>query len=395
MVLHLKRLARLYPDSQLPRMEGEGRISARLLGRKVTACTLGQLPPLMQAPLLLDVDLDFLVIPEVSYRKKDSHPELPWCWPEEMVESLNKKNIRPAVITISRSVEGGYTPLRWRHFAEELQDRFQKKQSSLVMAAEYLRRSALFATERKLAEAERMCFAALQREAGFAAPSFHLAEILYLQGRLQEARARYRDAIAKDPAYRMRWKSAGVLAQLQNDWSRMESECARARALDPEDPYACLGLAQITLRRRQWQEAEEWLKTALRIDSSLTDAHRLMGDLLMETRRLNEASEAYRTSLKLALAGAAPLNSPISSFYKRPVDRGHFQVCAKLGRLYAKEGRLHDAISAYRLAVAGGTPCLRTRLHLGWLTFCQRPWGAPIYKLFCAVRGWLKNFTAP
>ncbi|MFZ6016554.1 MAG: hypothetical protein ACOYU0_02855 [Nitrospirota bacterium] len=44
----------------------------------------------------------------------------PWILPERLVERLTLKGITVDILTISYSVEGGFTPLRYKYLGEEL-----------------------------------------------------------------------------------------------------------------------------------------------------------------------------------------------------------------------------------------------------------------------------------
>ena len=92
---------------------------AAVLGKPVTVCSLADLPKFDES-VLLDIDVDFLVIPCVSYGESDRHSALPWCWPEELLARLGSCRLRAELVTIAYSVEGGYTPLLWKYLGDEL-----------------------------------------------------------------------------------------------------------------------------------------------------------------------------------------------------------------------------------------------------------------------------------
>jgi hypothetical protein len=110
---HLKRILWEYPGASSVVVEDD-RMTASVLGKTLTICPLHSLPGLHE-PVLLDIDIDYLVIPKVSHEKRDQHDALPWCWPNELVKRLQDTEIRSDLTTVAYSVEGGYTPLQWKY----------------------------------------------------------------------------------------------------------------------------------------------------------------------------------------------------------------------------------------------------------------------------------------
>ena len=114
----LKRLTTEFPGaSRLLKVE-EAQISLTLLDKPVRVCTLDHLPPL-EEKVLLDIDTDFFTIPRAC-SLSNQHRTLPWCWPGELVARLKARGVQADLITIAYSVEGGYTPVKWKYLADEL-----------------------------------------------------------------------------------------------------------------------------------------------------------------------------------------------------------------------------------------------------------------------------------
>jgi len=67
---HLKKLLKTYPTASRSVIEEEHRITASVLGKTLTVCPLRELPDLREN-VLLDIDVDYLVIPRVSYGGAD------------------------------------------------------------------------------------------------------------------------------------------------------------------------------------------------------------------------------------------------------------------------------------------------------------------------------------
>ena len=114
----LKKVLKSYPGNSIQVRGDSGQISTAVLGKPVRVCTLGNLPRI-EGNVLLDIDVDFLTIRQAC--RSFAPPEaLPWCWPGEFMERLQARELAATVITIAYSVEGGYTPLKWKYLGDEL-----------------------------------------------------------------------------------------------------------------------------------------------------------------------------------------------------------------------------------------------------------------------------------
>src|SRR5262249_28680551 len=74
-VRHARQLIQRYPGPREKIRVADDRISTSLLGTRLTICALSSLPRIEQE-VLLDVDIDFFVIPRVSFGKWDTHAPL-------------------------------------------------------------------------------------------------------------------------------------------------------------------------------------------------------------------------------------------------------------------------------------------------------------------------------
>ncbi len=105
--------------------EKEGIISAKLLGRNFTICILEKLPILKQ-DILLDIDTDFLIIDSLlnADNTKNIGKRKPWILPQDLVRVLKEKLRHPQIITIAYSVNGGYTPIIYKHLGDQIAEHY-------------------------------------------------------------------------------------------------------------------------------------------------------------------------------------------------------------------------------------------------------------------------------
>ncbi|MDP2996081.1 MAG: tetratricopeptide repeat protein [Bryobacterales bacterium] len=373
---HLRKILKKYPESSRRPKIGERSITATVLGKPLTVCPLASLPVIAEQ-VLLDLDTDYLLIPRVSYGESDAHSRLPWRWPGELVARIASSAIRARIVTVAYSVEGGYTPLKWKYLGDELALRIRQPEDSralagleaLGLAAQRMAASDHPGAEREYRRAQEILPAS-------AAPLFHLALHSAQLGRMEEARRFYADALAADPSYRSPYLGNGFVLQ----WDGHREEAARAHRavieIDPANHYACLGLAQIAAQRRQYAQAEDLFRRVLALTPDSVDAQRGLAKLLSRRGLIGEAVSLYESSMRLALHGHRPLAAPIvtDDDSRRLLDSGHSSTYEALAALYAKRGDAARAIAACRISIAGSNDGFLIRWRLAGLYLGRKNW---------------------
>jgi tetratricopeptide (TPR) repeat protein len=300
----------------------------RLLGelRNAAPAVDVQITPLadlatVEAPVLLDIDLDFLFT-----ARFDRDPALgvlhdPWLWPDALVDALATRCRRRAMTTIATSVTGAFTPLAWKSLAAEL--------------------------------AARMDGLPIDRDVAQAAREFRQAERDMRAGRQDDARAAFRRAVAVDPGYRHPFRTLGH-HRLGDGRVAEAAECfASALALDPDDHWAKLGLAVIALDAGRPRDADALL-TDIPADLDSIDCLRARARTLAAIGNAEDAIAAYRRVLKAALVGAVPLSVWTSNRDRHLVDPGHWRDHAALAALCERAGDAASASAHRRIAAAAG-----------------------------------------
>ncbi len=374
---HLRRIQEEFPVRPAHLEIAPDHISTTLFGKPLHICLVEGLPKFGES-VLLDLDVDYLIFPRVTYGSGDSHPEVPWRWPEDLVQNLDARGVQSDLVTIAYSVEGGYTPLRWKYLGDELEMRLDANTSSgALRGMDLMRQAAVAAASGDRIAAEQKYLEAAPLLPHLAAPLWHLAFLYKDCGRVDEGQVLYRRALDIDPRYRTVHNNDGLWHYWGERWAASEREYRRTLALDPRDAFAHLGLGWLAMEQSRWSEAESELQRAADIDPDLLDAHRALGRVFRKTGRLREAIAAYEKSLKLSLSGRVSLrNSPVISA-ERPQwnDSSHFTVFLRLGQLYRAVGEPERASQFLRMAAAGGMDSAGLRLQLASLAFSQEKWG--------------------
>jgi tetratricopeptide (TPR) repeat protein len=383
----LKRVMKRYPGKQLPPTLGKNQISLSILGKPVRVCPLGLLPPLGEA-VLLDIDVDYLVIPQAC-QGSDQHTAIPWRWPDDLVAQLQAAGLSSDLITIAYSVEGGYTPLKWKYLGDELALRLDggNQHQPEIRGLELIRQAFLAVHRGDEPGAEELYLEARELLPQCAAPAFHLANLYAERGEEQKAQEFYQEALARDASYRTPYNNAGIEYYYQGRFPEAAREYQRTLRMEPQDPYAHLGLGKIAARRKNWQEAETWCHKSLTLNANIVDTHRLLGKVLSRQGRRQEAIAAYERSLQLTLAGQKPLKAPIlSNAEVHPLlDPDHARIHLLLARLYAREGMVDTAIVAYRMGIALGGDRFLPHWQLACLYGKTRQWQRSCREVVLAI----------
>jgi len=210
------------------RLHPRGMISTEFLGRNFVVCTLERLPVLRQN-VLLDIDTDFLIIDSLlsSSNTAKIGKRKPWILPQNLVEILKKRIKRPRLITIAYSVNGGWTPIKYKYLGDEIAyyfapEEFKNRLDDNSKAAEYF--NLFTSTEKK---------------------EF------------------YQKAVRLNPTYRVADNNYGPLYLSLRKFSLAQDKFLRVLKVDPKNPACLLGLGNIALERRDFKRAEKYFSSAL------------------------------------------------------------------------------------------------------------------------------------
>jgi tetratricopeptide (TPR) repeat protein len=193
----------------------------------------------------------------------------------------------------------------------------------------------------------------------------NLGNALRDKGRLDEAVAEYRKAIALDPNDTRAHSNLGWVLQCQKKWDEAIAACRRAIELDPKDaiPHDILGIA--LMKKGQLDEAVAAYRKAIELDPKVIGPPRNLGDALGRQQKWNEAIAAYRQAIALdpkdayahnilgiVLEGEGQRDEAIACYRKAiQIDPKFVRAHNGLGRALEAKGQLDGAIAAYREAI--------------------------------------------
>jgi len=271
----------------------DGIITAKIFGRKFVICILEKLSILRQN-ILLDIDTDFLTTDSLLNANNTSRisKRVPWIYPDRLVKFLNKRIRNSKITTIAYSVNGGFTPMRYKVLGDELAYRLSPRYFK-----EHYR-------QKFIASLSFECFA------------------------LTGEKEHYLKAIKANPTYRVADNNYGPLYLSIRRFSKAKKEFLKIANVDSRNPYPFIGLGNIALERKNYFRARNYLLRAIKIKNNLPQA--LFGLALSEFKLKNfeKAKRFFNKYLKVS-----PLN-PESYYF--------------LGRIYEREKKYKKAANFYQ-----------------------------------------------
>jgi tetratricopeptide (TPR) repeat protein len=331
------------------------RIVVEIDGVQVTTCRLSDLPRIPE-PVLLDIDTDFLTTEAMGIAPsgEDLWKQLPWIWPEELIEKLTDLGITTDFVTIAYSVEEGYTPLSYKYLGDELALRL-KHPTLPARHRELLahkRRGAHHRSCNELDQAMREFERAMALAPEDASTHFNLARLYDENRSFDQAAALYRQAVQLDPTYATAYNNFGSVYQSLGMLDQARDEYLRILRWDPRHADAHYGLAEVLAQKEQWEEASLQYRTVMELCPDHAGAHRGLGYVYARRNMRGEAIIQLQRSIALEAYDG----------------RTH----CWLGELCSHENRWDEAIEAYRGALRCGVRVFAIYLRLGRLHLRQR-----------------------
>ena len=180
-------------------------------------------------------------------------------------------------------------------------------------ALEYLERAAALAPDdhhthvqmgRSLTEVGRLAEAeqVLRRAARVrdAAAEYNLALVLDRQGRWDEARQHYEQALAINPFHVKAMNNLAIGLDQRGQTGAAFAWYDRAIQTSPSDPEAHSNLGAALIGQRRFDEAIRVLRTAIELNPGAADAYNNLGIALAFSGRLDEARKRFEEALRRA-----------------------------------------------------------------------------------------------
>jgi protein O-GlcNAc transferase len=199
-------------------------------------------------------------------------------------------------------------------------------------------------------------------------PVFHnnLGNVLKAQGKLPEAIASYRWALAHKPDYAEAHYNLGVTLHAQGDPAAAEASYRRALALKPNHAAAYNNLGNALQQQDKLEEAVASFERALIHHPNYAEAHGNLGNVLKAQGKLDEATASYQSALLhkpdfveahgnlgIVLQERGRLDEAVASFERALLlEPGDAETHNYLAHALQARGRMDEARASYRRALA-------------------------------------------
>lgn len=288
--------------------EKEGAVQTRLLGRKLVICILEKLPILKQQTLL-DIDTDFLVIDSIlnADNTKNIGKRKPWILPADLVNVLKKKIRHPKIITIAYSVNGGYTPLIYKHLGDQIAyhyapEKFRRRFKNNSDAAYYFN---LFSSTHKKKYYQR----AVRLNQGYRVTDNNYGPLYLSLRKFSSAKREFKKILRVDKTHSGAIFGLGEIALQKKDFQKAR-RCfcsvlaSRNRKLFTKVKKESLfGLARAEFWLKNFKRAKALLARYQAIEPLQAESYYLLGRILEEEKDFTSSAKFYQDAIRLGFGG--------------------------------------------------------------------------------------------
>ena len=201
----------------------------------------------------------------------------------------------------------------------------------------------------------------LEAERDFATAQDH-----HRAGRLRDAKALYRRALAANPRHARAMQFLGCVAFADNEYDEAERLIRKSLVLDPADATAYYHLGEVFHARGRIEEAAQNYRQALALDPDYVKAYNNLGNALSALGRPDEAAMSFERAIALApnyaVAHTNLGNALLALGQLEKAEKHHRRAIVlqpdsaiaynNLGAYLNAAGRIEDAIAAFRCAIA-------------------------------------------
>jgi tetratricopeptide (TPR) repeat protein len=202
--------------------------------------------------------------------------------------------------------------------------------------------------------------------------------------RYDQAEATYRQGLDANPKSAFLWADFGhLLGTHLRRLDEAEVVSRRATELRPTSAYCWLILGSVLYRRgSRGSEAETSLRRAIELDPKYAAPWYYLGNVLAQSKRYDEAEDAYRHSIHLNAADAlswgnlagllhyerGQLDEAKVAYHRAiELDPKSVEVRIQLGTLLDKQKRYEESENVYRRALEIEPTSAHAWLHLSWV----------------------------
>lgn len=168
--------------------------------------------------------------------------------------------------------------------------------------------------------------ACLAKDPTYVAAAYNLGRLLHRRGRFEEAVAAHRQALAADPGYVLSLVGLGEALRALGRSAEARPILERATREDPDSAYAWNGLGATLAAEGRPAEAEAAFRRAIAAQPDRTDTRANLGWALLAQGRREEAESVFRESLRMRPDHAGTRNGLAATL----LEKGIYDEAARL-----------------------------------------------------------------
>ena len=206
-----------------------------------------------------------------------------------------------------------------------------------------------------------------------------LGNVLFKEGKWDEARTLFQKAVEIDPTYVDARYNLGNAFFQRGQWNEAVEQFQKVVEMDPHYARAHNNLGIIFVQKGQMEEAVAQYQQASEMDPNYAEPHNNLGTVLLQRGQIDEAVAQFQKALKInprdvvayndlgeAFLKKGELDSAIICFQKAfEIDPGCAAAHYNLGNIFAQKGQWDEAVTQYQQALETNPNYVEAHNNLG------------------------------
>ncbi|MGD1809760.1 tetratricopeptide repeat protein [Dapis sp. BLCC M126] len=281
---------------------------------------------------------------------------------------LNKNRFKEALVIFERLVEIepmvfdfhqslGDTLLELNHYSEAATAYRKAIEFAKDSPWSYYNLGRCLASMRDFDEALACYHQSLKLEENFVEARQAIAKIFLDRRDLEKAILHYQKAIELKPGLASCHYDLAEIFVRQSDLDKAIYHYKQVAQIDPSLAEACENLGNIFCKKNEWNQAATWYRQATKVKPDAAKLYEKLGDILVRKSKeegnvdnnqydLNEAIACYRKTIELQPDQQEETYHKILAVI--PLEP---RIYFELGNIFSDQGRLDEAIVAYKVAI--------------------------------------------
>lgn len=265
-------------------IECETYIRTKILGKDFYITTIDSLSKLeINDKVLLDIDLDYFVIR--SLYKDRAYDDIglrkPWIRISKFMQYLRKLSIQPDITTISYSVNGGWTPMKYKHYGNILAKKLglnTRRNELKILAGSIFNKFRHEFEKNKFSNAVNYYFPALELNPSYFSFDNNFGLLYLMRGDIQKTKKEFTNMLRIDKKYYYSYVGLGLVQIIKKKYKQAITYFDEALRINPEDILSNRLKLLAYFRLKDYYNCERILKSNSNL-MKLNTAKHLIGSI--------------------------------------------------------------------------------------------------------------------